>query len=201
MTVLLEESFAGPSTDPRLRWRNPPAKWSVSTGRLIVEPAAQTDFWQQTHYGFRADNGHLLAIEITGDFAIETEVSFNPVHQYDQAGLMVRVSDNCWIKTSVEHELDGPAQLGAVVTNRGYSDWSMQPFPFPENEIRLRVTKTSDDLMVHYRSVQDSRWTLIRVAHLDVPMDSSLLAGLYACSPKGAGYCAEFRYLRLEAKS
>ena len=31
-------------------------------------------------------------------------VAFNPVHRYDQAGLMVRVSPTCWLKTSVEHE-------------------------------------------------------------------------------------------------
>ena len=52
---------------------------------------AGTDFWQGTHYGFRVDNGHALLAEIGGDFALETRVRTQPVHQYDQAGLMVRL--------------------------------------------------------------------------------------------------------------
>ncbi len=59
---LLEEGFTNPGIDPRLTWRNPPARWAVEPERsvLVVEPGAKTDYWQRTHYGFRNDNGPFL---------------------------------------------------------------------------------------------------------------------------------------------
>src|SRR5262245_26679782 len=127
----LHELFDKPAIHPRLRWYCEPPRWSVEPARrwLRVEPNGGTDFWQKTHYGFEADNGHLLFTGLTGDFVMTTRVRFHPVHQYDQAGLMVRVSPSCWLKTSVEYEPDGPSHLGAVVTNQAYSDWSTQDFP------------------------------------------------------------------------
>jgi regulation of enolase protein 1 (concanavalin A-like superfamily) len=94
---------------------------------------------QKTHYGFGADNGHLLFKELTGDFVMTTQVRFHPVHPYDQAGLMVRVSPSCWLKTSVEYEPDSPSRLGAVVTNHAYSDWSTQDFPASGGVLGLRI--------------------------------------------------------------
>ena len=49
--------------------------------------------------------------------------------QYDQCGIMVRLSEGIWLKTSIEFEGDEPARLGAVVTKGGFSDWSTQDVP------------------------------------------------------------------------
>src|SRR5438552_14345787 len=113
----IHESFVRPTLHPALRWHREPPRWTVRLAErcLRVEPAAATDFWQKTHYGFEADNGHFVFAEVTGDFVLSTRVRFQPVHQYDQAGLMVRVSAACWLKTSVEYELTGASRLGAVV--------------------------------------------------------------------------------------
>lgn len=49
-----------------------------------------------------------------------------------QTGLMVEISPSCWLKCSVESgagEPGRPSQLGVVVTNAGFSDWSTQDFP------------------------------------------------------------------------
>jgi regulation of enolase protein 1 (concanavalin A-like superfamily) len=138
----LHQPFAAPTLDPRLRWHCPPSRWGLdpAAGCLWLEPDAPTDFWQQTHYGFAADNGHLLHTEVPGDFVLTAHARFWPRHQYDQAGVMVRLSPSCWLKSSVEHEPDGPARLGAVVTNFGYSDWSTQPYPpWRDNFVGFRV--------------------------------------------------------------
>src|SRR5262249_4503685 len=147
-SILFEERFDGPSLAPRLHWFHPPPSWRVDTGRnlLSVEPAAKTDFWQRTHYGFQADNGHFLGLEVKGNFNLSTQVTFHPAHQYDQAGLMIRARAECWIKTSVEHELEGPPQLGVVVTREGYSDWSLQDLPPGHSEIRLRLRLSGADV-------------------------------------------------------
>jgi hypothetical protein len=195
----LDERFDRSAPDPRLRWLNPPPAWRVGPPgfTLVLEAAAGTDFWQQTHYGFRADNGHFLHTEVAGPFVLTTRVRFHPVHQYDQAGLMVRVGSSCWIKTAVEFEPKDLSKLGAVVTNHGFSDWSLQDFPAEANEVQLRIRRDSADFRVEWASAEGEQWRLLRVAHLHEAGEGPLACGLYACSPKGRGFRAEFAHLRL----
>ena len=201
--LILDETFDGKEMDGRLRWHNPPMKWSLENSCLVVQPEAKTDFWQKTHYGFSADNGHLLYLEVEGDIVLSTRVRFYPAHQYDQAGLMAYFSPECWLKTSVEYELDEPSKLGAVVTNRGYSDWSTQDFPAGVSEVELRLRREGSDIIVEYcmagaTAEAVKAWTQIRMAHLDASPETPMRGGLYACSPIEAGYRAEFDYLRIE---
>ncbi len=195
----LHESFAGPGLDSRLRWHCEPPRWSVHPdGRFLrVEPAAATDFWRTTHYGFEADNGHFLFAEVGGDFVLTAHTRFRPVHQYDQAGVMVRAAASCWLKASVEYEPAGPSRLGAVVTNHGYSDWSTQAFPPGPGEVWWRVRREGDDYLVE-ASPDGRAWEQVRLAHLHEGRGQAIAAGLYACSPKGAGFVAEFSHLTID---
>jgi uncharacterized protein len=199
--TILNERFNEAKLDPRLKWLNPPPAWSTESAGLVVRPAAETDFWQQTFYGFRADNGHFLYSKFTGDFSLTTRVRFQPRHLYDQAGLMVRVGPLCWIKTSVEYESMGLSKLGAVVTNRGCSDWSLQDFPRGGNEVELRIRRRAQDFLVEWRRGAGRSWNLLRVAHLHQGAGRAMQCGLYACSPKGSGFRAEFEFLRIEHNS
>ena len=196
-TLFLDEHFNYEHLDDRLQWLHPPARWRVAIedSALIVDPDAPTDFWQKTRYGFEADNGHLLYAAVEGDFMMTVNVHFHPAHQYDQAGLMVRVDENCWLKTSVEYEPEESPKLGVVVTNAGYSDWSMQDFDGNHNEIWLRVSKRGNDCIVDF-SPQGVEWTPLRVAHLHTKA-SIAQCGLYACSPKAAGFRAVFHSLQI----
>ena len=197
----LSESFDRPELDDRLAWFHPPRAWSINSAAstLVVEPEAKTDYWQKTHYGFEADNGHFLYTAVEGDFILTTTVSFYPVHQYDQAGLLVRFSPNCWLKTSVEYEPEGPNRLGVVVTNHGYSDWSTQNFPTKRQEVSLRIRREGSDYLVEYADSPDQGWVQMRMAHLHEDRAGlPVLCGLYACCPTGAGYRAEFEFLKIE---
>ena len=196
--ILLEE-FSGTSMDERLRWYCPPARWSIRDSALLVEPDAKTDYWGKTHYGFSADNGPFLHLEVEGDFNLSARVRFYPANQYDQAGLMVRLSSEHWIKTCVEYEPHGPSWLGAVVTNFGYSDWSTQPYLGTTNEILLGILHRGNDFVVQYSDAQDgSNWIQLRITHLFNPQKKPLQAGIFACSPKGSGFRAEFLNLLVE---
>jgi hypothetical protein len=201
--ILLEENFDRSALNPLLQWLNEPEVWQVDTAarRLAVRPGAETDFWQKTHYGFTADSGHFLHAPVSGDFTLTVEVFFQPRHQYDQAGLMVRFSSHRWLKTSIEYEPEGASKLGVVATSDGFSDWSLQDFPRERNAVELRVRRMAADFLVDYRETPESDWTMIRMAHLAGVERQDALCGLYACSPKGAGYCAEFADLRIVAGS
>jgi uncharacterized protein len=200
---ILSETFQKPSIDKRLTWHCPPTKWTVRESRLVIEPDAKTDYWQRTHYGFEADNGHFLFFVHEGDLQITTTVASWPANQYDQAGLLIRYSPDFWIKTAVEYETEKESQLGAVVTNHGYSDWSTQDYPTEQNCISFRIRLKKGDVTVEYRSEDNAdpartEWTQMRMAHLHRPANMPLQCGLYACSPKGAGFRAEFSHLSAE---
>lgn len=194
----LRDRFQSAVINPRLDWFNPPPKWRTGPDGLRLETAAQSDFWQRTHYGFQADNGHFLGLSARGDFCLTTRVTSRPVHQYDQAGLMVRLSPDCWLKTSVEYEPEGPNRLGVVVTNHGYSDWSTQSLAPDISTILLRIRAESADAVVEW-SLEGEAWEQLRVAPLlGRAAADSILCGIYACSPKGAGFVAEFEFLEFQ---
>ncbi len=186
--------------DTRLRWHREPSTWSITAGRLVIAPDAPTDFWSKTHYGFEADNGHFLFANIAGNFCLSAGILMQPRSQYDQAGLMVRLSKSCWLKTSIEFEPDQMNRLGAVVTNAGYSDWSMQDVPSQVNRFRLRVFREASDYLVD-ASLEGGPWTQLRIAHLqeDVDPAAPVECGVYACSPKAADFIAEFENFVIEA--
>jgi uncharacterized protein len=194
----LETTFDRGPLDPRLRWLNEPARWAAGADGLTVATAAGTDFWQGTHYGFRVDNGHALLADAGGDFVLETEVRGEPLHQYDQAGLMVRLSEQDWLKASVEFEPGEPSRLGCVVTNHGWSDWSTQDIdPGAGRRVAFRVARRGADYLVEAALRPDGAWSQIRLARLQADKGEGIAAGLYACSPKQAGFTATFRSLRL----
>jgi regulation of enolase protein 1 (concanavalin A-like superfamily) len=181
-----------------LTWLHPPPWFSLEAEQLLLETAPGTDFWQRTHYGFQFDNGHALLTPVEGDFQVETEVEFHPVHQYDQAGLLVRISESCWLKTSVEYELDAPSRLGSVVTNQGWSDWATQNVPAWLRSARFRITRRAGDYVIEHGET-DGLWTQLRVARLhDDHGTQPVSVGIYACSPRGGGFKARFRSLRIE---
>ena len=110
---------------------------------------------------------------------------------------MVRLSADCWLKTSIEHEPGPTNRLGVVVTNGGYSDWSTQDVPGDLRETCLRVERTGADYLVEW-STDGSNWSQLRLAHLHADDgQQGVAAGLYACSPKAAGFVAEFAFLVL----
>lgn len=192
----LMETFGHPAINENLKWYNEPSIWNTSQNQLQIFTDATTDFWQRTHYGFRVDNGHFLGAEFGGDFTLETSVHCDFQHQYDQAGLMIRVSDQCWIKTAVEYEPDEPNKLGVVVTNHGYSDWSTQDVDDTFTSYKLRITRKDSDYQVAWFNAAAGAWTQLRLLHLcDRPV---VEAGIYCCSPKEAGFSARFDNLKVE---
>lgn len=203
--IVLNETFSNETLHPLLKWMNPPSRWFLGQPNLAIEPDGETDFWQQTHYGFRADNGHFLYAEILDDVIATTQIRYRPAHQYDQAGLMVRYSSECWLKASTEYERDAPSKLGAVATNAGFSDWSLQDFPYTASQSDgilsycLRLHRRANDILVEHAPDQDGPWKLMRVAHLLYGPKDPCQIGIYACSPKESGCRVDVAFLRIEA--
>lgn len=106
-------------------WLNEPKQWTGKGNSLEMVTDNATDFWRETHYGFIRDNGHFLGFRTGDAFTAELRVRGNFQALYDQAGLMVRVDANRWLKAGIEFA-DGRAMLSSVLTD-GRSDWATAP--------------------------------------------------------------------------
>ncbi|MDK8183831.1 DUF1349 domain-containing protein [Paenibacillus sp. UMB4589-SE434] len=185
-------SYVPEAVDQLKIWNEPPM-WKVEGQDLLVRSAGESDFWLKTHYGFEVMNGHVFYDEYDTDFTAEVSLSINPESTYDQAGLFVMLSENCWLKTSLEYIPEGPSHLGAVVTNNGYSDWSTRNYPNDLNTERLafRIERRNDDYTIYAATSQsDGKWEQLRIAHLHAEEPGkSVQIGLYCCSPTPNNGC------------
>lgn len=181
-----------------MAWLHEPPHWSVEGGTLALRTGRETDFWQTTHYGFRRDDGHFFHGPAEGDFDAEVALRLVPNAKYDQAGLMVRIDAENWLKTSLEFEPDGPSSLGAVVTNLALSDWSIQPVGRFGGALRFRIERRGPDYTVH-AAADGATLARIRLARLHADRGGAVLVGPYACSPTGGGCGVVFEEFRLKA--
>src|SRR6266699_3032461 len=106
----------------RMSWLNEPASWSKSGDKLAVRSRPKTDFWRKTFYGYITDNGHFFHLPVSGDFVFQTRVNGQYAALYDQAGLMVRLDAENWMKCGTE--FCDRQRHASVVFTRDFSDWS-----------------------------------------------------------------------------
>ena len=165
-----------------MKWLNEPPRWKNGGESMILETAAATDFWRETHYGFIRDSGHFLYREVDGDFDATVTVFGDFTSLYDQAGLMIWFDERTWLKAGIEYS-DGARQLSTVITN-GTSDWSLSPLGAGHDEVTLKLTRQANAIHVQYLERQGlvGQWTSLRLGHLK--MDGLCQVGVMACSPE-----------------
>ena len=169
------------------QWSRNPVSVSESSGSLLVEAAAESDWWRTTAYGFIHDDGHALLKEFPNESAVEVTFILNYTEQFDQAGIFITSGSENWIKAGVEF-CDGFPQVGAVVTDVN-SDWSVAPVPeWMNKEVTIRVSRSGD--AVTMRAGVDGDLRLVRVAPLDPSRTWS--AGPMFCAPTRAGLLVTF---------
>ncbi len=174
-------------------WTTLPVAAEEAGGRLLVTAAEGSDAWRHTGYGFVHDDEHALLEDWDRGQAVEVSFVAAFEAQFDQAGLMIRVDDEHWIKAGVEFA-DGALQLGAVVT-AGKSDWSVAPVPeWAGEEITIRASRLDDAVVIRAR-VGEEPWRLVRLAPLDP--DAEAQAGPYCCAPSRADLTVAFTAWRL----
>lgn len=177
-----------------MQWFNPPAASEISGSRLAVRTAPKSDFWRVTHYGFTRDSGHFLYQEVQGDFTVEVRVDGKYRDLYDQAGLMLRVDAENWVKTGIEF-FDGQQHTSAVVT-REFSDWSVARLDGFPPSLWLRVTRKAEAVEV-FTSLDGQHYSLLRLAYL-VP-SAVTLVGIMCASPDGMGLDVTFEDFSIRA--
>ncbi len=168
-------------------WYNKPAIWSEEREQVYMRVGGGTDFWCVTHYGFIRDNGHFYYREQTGDFVASVKVTGQYKALYDQAGLMLRLDEQTWIKAGIEY-VDELQNVSAVVT-RMNSDWSVSPQSHNPESVYLRMTRQYDSVRIDF-SFDDFTYQMLRLAYF--PPDVSVQIGLMAAAPDGSGFDVVF---------
>lgn len=175
-----------------MEWYNEPPHWQVKGDTITVTAGAKTDFWRETHYDFIRDNGNFFYQSVTGNFTVDVKIGGQYRELYDQAGLMLRLDETCWMKCGIEF-VNGVQQVSAVVT-RNYSDWSILPLPQNPNTLWLRVMRRGTAVEVQY-SLNGSDYQMLRLAYL-TPVEA-IHAGIMCAAPEGSGFSVTFEGLKI----
>ncbi len=173
-------------------WLNPPKVWRQAEGVLDVTTDHGTDFWRETHYGFTRDSGHFLAHHSEGDFTAQLRIQAQYQQLYDQAGIMVRIDEQRWVKAGIELS-DGRAMLSSVLT-LGRSDWATGPYEQHAGDFWMRATVSRGVLRLQV-SADGESWPLVRLAAF--PEAASYQVGPMCCTPERAGLVVRFSEFRL----
>ena len=196
-----------------LTWLNSPHDSNVKiipgVGLKMV-PKARTDFWCKTFYSdpIMRSHGHALLYPIplsVHQWMIESTFSLDAKVLYDQAGIMIFIDDNHWLKGGIEYEADGLPKMSCVVTNTE-SDWSYQAWSTSESvTVRAICTRYNNicECKFEYKS-EAGEWIFHREAPIRLNESSeSIRAGVMFCAPQKVedgeeGMNVVFKYLHIQ---
>ena len=185
--VLVLSALAQAQTLERMQWFNEPEQWEIKDNRLTMQVTPQSDYWRISHYGFTVDDAPYLYTTRGGEFEVKVKISGDYKVRFDQAGLMLRIDKENYIKTGIEY-VDGKYNLSAVVTHHT-SDWSVITLDRPVPFIWIKAVRRLDAVEIFY-SFDDKEYTMMRNCWLQD--NTPVMVGLMAACPDGQGFEARF---------
>ena len=177
----------------KMQWFNEPAQWTIQDHVLSMQVTPQSDYWRISHYGFTVDDAPFLYTLRGGEFEVKVKVSGDYRTRYDQAGLMLRIDHENYIKAGIEF-VDGKYNLSAVVTHHT-SDWSIIPLEKPVPFVWIKAVRRLDAIEIIY-SFDDQEYTLMRNAWMQD--NHPIMVGLMGASPDGQGFEARFEHFSIQ---
>lgn len=171
----------------KMLWFNEPEEWKIENDVLEMHVTPKTDFWRISHYGFTVDDAPFYFTEVGGEFESKLKIEGGYRERFDQAGLMIRLDHENYIKAGIEY-VDGKFNLSVVVTHQT-SDWSVIELEKPVKEIWIKAIRRLDAVEVYY-SFDNREYKMMRNAWLSA--NHPVRVGMFAASPDGCGFKARF---------
>ncbi|MDE5876746.1 MAG: DUF1349 domain-containing protein [Muribaculaceae bacterium] len=171
----------------KMNWFNEPTDWSISDGKLTMSVTPKSDYWRISHYGFTVDDAPFYYAEYGGEFEAKLKVAGDYKVRFDQAGMMIRIDHENYIKTGIEF-VDGKYNLSTVVTHHT-SDWSVIALDRPVKELWIKAVRRLDAIEIFY-SFDDKEYTLMRNAWMEA--NCPVKIGMMAACPDGDGFNVTF---------
>jgi len=182
---LTQNAFA--QTLEKMIWFNEPEKWEIKNNRMSMAVTPQSDYWRISHYGFTVDDAPFYYTTYGGEFEAKVKISGDYKARFDQAGLMLRIDKENYIKAGIEF-VDGKYNLSTVVTHTT-SDWSVITLDKTPPAVWIKAVRRLDAVELFY-SFDDKNYVMMRNAHLQD--NSPVMVGLMAACPDGKGFTAIF---------
>lgn len=194
-TLILSLSITSLSaqTLERMQWFNEPEGWSINDRTLTMDVTPQSDYWRVSHYGFTVDDAPFLYTLRGGEFEVKVKISGNYKVRFDQAGLMLRIDKENYIKAGIEF-VDGKYNLSTVVTHRT-SDWSVIELDKPVDFVWIKAVRRLDAVEIFY-SFDDKHYTMMRNCWLQD--NTPVMVGMMAACPDGNGFRATFEEFKIK---
>lgn len=184
--VMLSQSAFGQTLE-KMNWFNEPAEWQIKDNKLIMDVTPNSDYWRISHYGFTVDDAPFYYSEYGGEFEAKVKVVGDYKVRFDQAGMMIRIDHENYIKCGIEF-VDGKFNLSTVVTHHT-SDWSVIALDRPIKALWLKAVRRLDAIEIFY-SYDDKEYHMMRNAWMEA--NRPVKIGMYAASPDGNGFKATF---------
>lgn len=188
LTIALAASLSSQAqTLAKMNWFNEPEQWSIDGNTLTMAVTPQSDYWRISHYGFTVDDAPFYWAEYGGEFEAKVKISGDYKARFDQAGLMLRIDHENYIKAGIEF-VDGKYNLSVVVTHHT-SDWSVIALDRPVPFIWIKAVRRLDAVEIFY-SFDDVDYKMMRNAWMqdNIPMR----VGVMGACPDGDGFNAKF---------
>lgn len=177
----------------RMQWFNEPESWTIENDVLTMDVTPQSDYWRISHYGFTVDDAPFLYTMRGGEFEVKVKISGDYKVRFDQAGLMIRIDAENYIKTGIEY-VDGKYNLSAVVTHKT-SDWSVIQLDKPVDYIWIKAVRRLDAVEIFY-SFDDKEYVMMRNCWLQD--NTPVMVGMMAACPDGNGFKARFEHFQIK---
>lgn len=171
----------------KMIWFNEPDNWEINGGTLTMDVTPNSDYWRISHYGFTVDDAPFYYAEYGGEFEAKVKISGDYKVRFDQAGMMLRLDHENYIKTGIEF-VDGKYNLSTVVTHKT-SDWSVIALDRPVEFIWIKAVRRLDAVEIFY-SFDDKEYHMMRNAWVEA--NRPVKIGMFAACPDGNGFKASF---------
>ena len=122
--IVASLQFCGAQSLDKMQWFNEPEQWEIKEKSLSMQVTPQSDYWRISHYGFTVDDAPFYYATYGGEFEVKVKITGDYKQRFDQAGLMLRINHENYIKAGIEF-VDGKYNLSAVVTPWRSSTHSM----------------------------------------------------------------------------
>lgn len=190
--AFLSVQSASAQTLEKMQWFNEPEQWEIKDNTLSMFVTPQSDYWRISHYGFTVDDAPFYYSTYGGEFEVKVKITGDYQARFDQAGLMLRIDHENYIKTGIEF-VDGKFNLSTVVTHKT-SDWSVIALDKPVPYIWIKAIRRLDAMEIFY-SFDDKNYTMMRNAWLQD--NSPVMVGVMGASPDGKGFNAKFEHFKV----
>lgn len=193
LMLLFASQLSFSQTLEKMQWFNEPEKWGIKDKTLTMFVTPQSDYWRISHYGFTVDDAPFYYANYGGEFEAKVKITGKYKSRFDQAGLMIRIDHENYIKAGIEF-VDGKYNLSTVVTHNT-SDWSVITLEESVPYIWIKAVRRLDAIEIFY-SFDDKEYVMMRNAWMKD--NTPVQVGIMAACPDGDGFDVTFEHFKVK---